>query len=60
MSTPEMFSTMGGIAKPTHLMHVVHMGGLSRAQKITRIRTKPRTQQEKQITRNASLNLIQD
>jgi hypothetical protein len=23
-----MFSTMGGIAKPTHFMHVVHMGGL--------------------------------
>ncbi len=21
-----MFSTMGGIAKPIHLMHVVHMG----------------------------------
>jgi len=26
---PEVFSTMGGIAKPTHLMHVVHMGGLN-------------------------------
>jgi hypothetical protein len=23
-----VFSTMGGIAKPTHFMHVVHMGGL--------------------------------
>jgi hypothetical protein len=22
-----MFSTMGGIAKPTNSMHVVHMGG---------------------------------
>ncbi len=22
-----VFSTMGGIAKPTHLMHVVHIGG---------------------------------
>jgi hypothetical protein len=27
-STLGMFSTMGGIAKPIHLMHVVHMGGL--------------------------------
>jgi len=23
-----VFSMMGGIAKPTHFMHVVHMGGL--------------------------------
>jgi hypothetical protein len=30
------------------------------AQKTTRIRIKPRTQQWKQITRNASLNLVQD
>jgi hypothetical protein len=28
-----MFSTMGGIAKPTHLMHV-HMGGLNQTIKL--------------------------
>jgi hypothetical protein len=33
---------------------------LSRTQKTTRIGTKPRTQQRKQITKNVSLNLIQD
>jgi hypothetical protein len=33
---------------------------VSQAQKITRIGTKPKTQQKKQIIRNASLNLIQD
>jgi len=32
----------------------------SRAQKTIRTRTKPRTQQRKKITINASLNLIQD
>jgi hypothetical protein len=55
-----MLSTMGGIVKQTHLMHVVHMGGLSWARKIIRIRTKPKTQQGKQITRNVSISLIQD
>jgi hypothetical protein len=33
---------------------------LSQTQKITRTRIKPKTQQGKQITRNASLNLIQN
>ncbi len=26
----ECFPRWGGIAKPTHLMHVVHMGGLDK------------------------------
>jgi hypothetical protein len=33
---------------------------VSWARKTTRIRTKPMTQQQKQITRNVSLSLIQD
>jgi hypothetical protein len=36
------------------------IGVLSQARKTTRIRTKSRTQQRKQITRNANLSLIQD
>ncbi len=28
-SMPKVFSTMGGIAKSTHVMHVVHIGGLN-------------------------------